>query len=160
MNTDNTGEPKPECELTQQELTDAAVAAYAARAASLTAAAMDFFERTLTGLGREDILRNSSILVSATYLFSGKAKYNINTFGLHYTDPGIYDILSRDFTDGLDAAKHLAFCACHYALQNAEVQLATKPDEQGWMTEPMSYWYELREQALEVKNKFLSDITL
>jgi hypothetical protein len=121
---------------------------------------ISLFEQTFNGLGREDLLRDSTILVSATYAFSGKAKYNINTFGLCYADPGIYDILSRDFTNGLDAAKHLAFCACHYVLQNAETQLATKPDEQGWMSEPMSYWYKLREEALEFKNKYLSDITI
>lgn len=126
----------------------------------MIAAAISFFEITLKGLEREDLLNNCSLSVEATYAFNGTAKYNINTVGLSYVDPGIYDILSRDYDNGLEAAKHLAFCSCAFALQNAEAQLDTRPDEQGWMSEPMSFWYKLKNETIEFKNKYLSDVTI
>lgn len=123
-------------------------------------AAISFFELTLKGLEREDLLNTSSLSVTATCAFNGTTKYNIDTAGLCYTDPDIYNILDRNFANGLEAARHLAFCSCAFALQNAEAQLDTRPDEQGWMSEPMSFWHKLKSEAIEFKTKYLSDITI
>lgn len=123
-------------------------------------AAISFFELTLKGLEREDLLNTCKVSVLATYKFNGKATYNINTGGLCYTDPDIYNILDRNFANGLEAARHLAFCSCAFALQNAEAQLDTRPDEQGWMSEPMSFWHKLKSEAIEFKTKYLSDIAV
>jgi hypothetical protein len=117
--------------------------------------AAEFFEYTLHGLGKDDEFR-IDILYSYSYV-TESAYYVVSVPGLCLPE-NIAVMLDKRFDTKLEAVKNLALCACMFAQQHAEKELATPPDEQGWMPESMAYWHRLREEVSTYKNQYLSDL--
>jgi hypothetical protein len=119
--------------------------------------ATDIFEHTLNGLGRADqyrinINRAISFMPDASYF--GESQYKVS-IDLLILPEEIASILDKQFETLKDAIKSLALCACQFALHHAENKLATRPDEQGWMPETMSYWHKLKEEVIEFREQHL-----
>lgn len=114
--------------------------------------AISFFERTLNGLDKDDQYRieivNHYNVAFSPYI---AAKVPGLTLPEH-----LDSVLDGTFKTNMDAAKALAACAVGYAVHYADIELLTPPDEQGFMSTPMSYWHELKGDAFIYKNKHLT----
>jgi hypothetical protein len=119
--------------------------------------ATSFFEQTLNGLGRDDkykISINRTIGFTDDGLCFGESRFTVKISLLSLSED-VASIIDKEFKTMRDAVKNLALCACQFALYYAERELSTRPDEQGWMLESMTYWHKLKDEVIEFKEQYL-----
>jgi hypothetical protein len=119
--------------------------------------AIEIIEQTLNGLGRDDeykiaITREINYMVGASYF--GKSKFSVTAKYLLLPED-VATQLDKQFDTHKEAVKNFAICAYQFALHHAEQELATHPDEQGWMHANIPYWHKLKDEVIEFKEQYL-----